>query len=183
MNETLNEAVDQIIVNLRTIGKLKINDKLYIYNGFINIQKDTLLRSFYRTIYGYDRNQSCLIIQEVINKAIRASSTLVNIENIHPENPINFLNYLKIMISLRESFCLSKEGLNNFIRTYEEDQTIVSRTENLLAHINNQLSIIDSRLNEANYKTAINKYFPSNLENYITSSTPPSYNRYHECTD
>ena len=94
MNDTLNEAIDQIIINLKTIGKLKINDKLYLYNGYINIQKDTIFRGVVRSIYGYDRNQSCIIIQEVIMKAIRASSTLCNIDNITRSNPIYCLNYL-----------------------------------------------------------------------------------------
>lgn len=183
MNDTLNEAIDQIVINLKTIGKIKINDKLFIHNGFIMIQKDTILRPFVRKLYGYDRNQSCVIIQEVITKAIRASSTLCNIDNMHHGNPINFLNYLKIMINLRDSFSSCKEGLNNFIHTYESDQTIISRIENLVVHVNNQLSIIDSKLNESNYKNAIHKYFPTNLENFITSSTPPSYQKYHECID
>jgi hypothetical protein len=183
MNDTLNEAIDQIIINLKTIGKLRINDKLYLYNGYINIQKDSIFRGVVRSIYGYDRNQSCIIIQEVIMKAIRASSTLCNIDNVSPTNPIYFLNYLKIMINLRNSFSLSKEGLNNFMHTYEDDQTIVSRIENIMIHLNNQISIIDSKLNHSQYKTAIEKYFPSNLEKIITTSTPPSYHKYHECVE
>lgn len=183
MNDTLNDAIDQIIINLKTIGKIKINDKLYFYNGYIMIQKDTILRGFVRTIYGYDRNQSCIIIQEVIMKAIRASSTLCNMDHVSPSNPIYFLNYLKIMINLRNSFSLSKEGLTNFMHTYENDQTIVSRIENILVHLNNQLSIIDSKLNDSQYKSAIQKYFPSNLEKMITTATPPSYHNYHECVE
>lgn len=183
MNDTLNDAIDQIIINLKTIGKIKINDKIYINNGFIMIQKESFYRPLVRSMYGYSREQSCVLIQEVVMKAIRASVTLLNIENITSHIPIQFLNYLKLMINLRDSFSTCKEGLCNFIRTYEQDQTIVSRAENLIYHINNQLSIIDSKLEHNDYKMAIQKYFPAKLEQFITNATPPSYQKYYECNN
>lgn len=183
MNDTLNDAIDQIIINLKTIGKIKINDKIYFTNGYIMIQKESFYRPFIRSMYGYSREQSCVLIQEVIMKAIRASVTLLNIDNINSHNPIQFLNYLKLMINLRDSFSTCKEGLCNFMRTYEQDQTIVSRAENLIYHINNQLSIIDSRLEHNDYKIAIQKYFPAKLEQFITNATPPSYQKYYECNN
>jgi hypothetical protein len=185
MNDTLNEAVDQIIVNLRTIGKLQINDKIYMNNGFVMIHKDSIMRSLIRHLYGYDRNQSCVIIQDIVMKAMRASSTLCIIEqaSVSASNPINFLNYLKILLNLRESFSAVKQGLSNFIKTYADDQTIISRIENLVVHVNNQLSIIDSKLGESNNKIAIQKYFAPNLEQFIASNTPPSFHKYHDCPE
>lgn len=186
MNDTLNEAIDQIIVNLRTIGKLQMNDKIYMNNGFVMIHKDSIMRSLIRHLYGYDRNQSCVIIQDIVMKAMRASSTLCIIEQASwssSPNPINFLNYLKILLNLRESFSAVKQGLSNFIKTYADDQTIISRIENLVIHVNNQLSIIDSKLGESNNKIAIQKYFSPNLEQFIASNTPPSYPNYHDCQE
>lgn len=178
----MNEAIDQIIINLKTIGKLKINDKIYINNGFIIIHKESMYRPIVRTLYGYGREQSCILIHEIVQKAIRASTTLLNIDVLNNDNVI-FLNYLKIMINLRESFSQCKEGLNNFIRTYVDDVTIVSRIENLIVHINNQLSIIDTKLEKSDFKISIKRHFPQKLEQYITSSFPPSYQTYRTHTN
>jgi len=173
MNDIINDAIDQIIINLKTIGKLKMNDKLYTLNGFVIIQKDTFLRSIIRSIYGYSRDNSCLLIEEISQKAIRSSIVLLSIHNIAIGENVTFLNYLKILIQFREAFSLCIDGLNNFARTYSDDLTIVSRIENLIAHINSQLILIDSRLELDEYRAFISKYFPQKLENFITSSQTP----------
>jgi hypothetical protein len=171
MNDVINDAIDQIIINLKTIGKIRINDKIYISNGYIIIQKDTFMRSLIRTMYGYSREQSCLLIQEIVSKGVRASNTMLGIaiDKIDDTN-IHLVNYLKIMISLRESFSQCQEGLNNFMRTYINDQTIVSRIENLISHVDNQLTLMDSKLGSPEYKEIIQKFFPQKLEKYITSN-------------
>lgn len=180
MNDVMNDAIDQIIINLKTIGKLKINDKLYMSNGYITIQNESITRPLVRKVYGYSREQSCIVIHEVVQKAIRSSNVLLRINGNCTNDNIHFMNYLKLLIGLRESFSECKEGLTNFIHTYSCDVTIVSRIENLLNHINNQLVVIDARLNIPDYKISIQKYFPQKLENYITSMTPPSYQKYNE---
>lgn len=173
MNDIINDAIDQIIINLKTIGKLKMNDKLYIFNGYVMIQKESFYRSFIRTLYGYSREQSCQLIEEITQKAIRSAIVLLGIQNIAIGENVMFLNYLKILIQFRDAFSLCKDGLNNFARTYSDDLTIVSRIENLIAHINSQLTLIDSRLETDEYKIYVIKYFPQKLEKYITSSQTP----------
>lgn len=173
MNDIINDAIDQIIINLKTIGKLKMNDKLYIFNGYVMIQKESFYRSLIRTLYGYSREQSCQLIEEITQKAIRSSIVLLGIQNIVMGENVMFLNYLKILIQFRDAFSLCKDGLNNFARTYSDDLTIVSRIENLIAHINSQLTLIDSKLETEDYKMFVIKYFPQKLEKYITSSQTP----------
>jgi hypothetical protein len=173
MNDIINDAIDQIIINLKTIGKLKMNDKLYIFNGYVMIQKESFYRSLIRTLYGYSREQSCQLIEEITQKAIRSSIVLLGIQNIVMGENVMFLNYLKILIQFRDAFSLCKDGLNNFARTYSDDLTIVSRIENLIAHINSQLTLIDSKLETEEYKIFVIKYFPQKLEKYITSSQTP----------
>lgn len=181
MNDVINEAVDQIIVNLKTLGKLRINDKLFIQNGYIMIHKDTFMRPFVRTVYGYSREQSCVLIQENIQKAIRVTNNLIQIKiQKIQENQIEFMNYIKILHHLRESFCSCLQGLANFMKTYSEDTTINSRIENLLVHIQNQLSIIDSRLTEPSYQEILTKFFPQQLEQYIVSRSPIQYQTFHQ---
>lgn len=173
MNDVMNEAIDQIIINLKTIGKLRMNDKLYIFNGYVMIQKDSFYRCFVRTIYGYSREQSCQLIEEIVQKSIRSSIILLGIQNIVLGENVMFLNYLKILIQFREAFSLCIDGLNNFARTYSNDLTIVSRIENLISHINNQLTLIDTKLENDDYKVYVIKYFPQKLEQFITSSQTP----------
>jgi len=173
MNDVMNEAIDQIIINLKTMGKLKMNDKLYIFNGYVMIQKDSFYRCFVRTLYGYCREQSCQLIEEIVQKSIRSSIILLSIQNILLGENVMFLNYLKILIQFREAFSLCIDGLNNFARTYSNDLTIVSRIENLISHINNQLTLIDTKLENDEYKVYVIKYFPQKLEQFITSSQTP----------
>jgi len=173
MNDIINDAIDQIIINLKTIGKLKMNDKLYIFNGYVMIQKESFYRSIIRTLYGYGREQSCQLIEEITQKAIRSSIVLLGIQNIVMGENVMFLNYLKILIQFRDAFSLCKDGLNNFARTYCDDLTIVSRIENLNAHINSQLTLLDSKLETEEYKVYVKKYYPQKLEKYITSSQTP----------
>jgi hypothetical protein len=173
MNDVMNDAIDQIIINLKTIGKLKMNDKLYIFNGYVMIQKESFYRSFVRKVYGYSREQSCQLIEEIVQKAIRSAVVLFNIQNIQRGENVLFLNYLKILIQFREAFSMCKDGLNNFLITYSDDLTIVSRIENLISHINNQLTLIDTKLENEDYRVFVVKYFPQKLEQFITTSHTP----------
>lgn len=175
MNETLDDAIDRIIVNLKTLGKINIGDKIFLRDGYIVIQKYTLLRSVTRTLYGHGREQSATLVEDILRRAVAATNALLRIDAPRSSEHVSLMQYLKLLTQLRESLSHAKKGLANFMRTYADDHTICSRVDGVLADINNVLSVLDARLDTAELRTHVQRHFPQNLEQYITSAAPAPY--------
>ena len=120
-----DEELDNIVLNLKILSKLKENYKLNVNDKNLSIDS-----SYIPSITRYfsdDSRNGTIIFLENLDKLIKNK-----IEKIVEENSNNnmFLNSKEnILLQISHNLTMSLVGLNNLIKTYNNDELITSKLE------------------------------------------------------
>lgn len=117
-NETLNDIMDEslnyILINLRVLSNIGVQDKLCTYETPFNLHSPSAWRSAYRFIYRESRVKNLQDIENCIYEAKK-----------HPQFP-------RIKSALKSV----PTGLLRLANTYRDDATLYSRILVLIDNIN-----------------------------------------------
>lgn len=116
MEELQIEKLEDVILNLKLISKIKQNDKMIIVNKVIQVDH-RLLQPLFRWYTSDNRSETFNFITLIINKGI---------ENLSSEKKEDMI-YSKDFIKKELLNCL--EGLENLGATYKNDILISSKID------------------------------------------------------
>lgn len=110
-----NLKIEDIVLNLKLISKIKQNDKMIIINQILNVDS-RLLQSIRRWYTCDNRNDTVQFIENVINTAI---------DYMNHENKNTVYDIESIKIELKNTI----QGLENLSATYKIDNLIISKID------------------------------------------------------
>ena len=110
-----NLKIEDIVLNLKLISKIKQNDKMIIINQILNVDS-RLLQSVRRWYTCDNRNDTVQFIENVINTAI---------DYMNHENKNTVYDIESIKIELKNTI----QGLENLSATYKIDNLIISKID------------------------------------------------------
>ena len=110
-----NLNIEDIVLNLKLISKIKQNDKMIIINQILNVDS-RLLQSVRRWYTCDNRNDTVQFIENVINTAI-------DYMNHDKTNKVYDVDSIKI--ELKNTL----QGLDNLSATYKIDNLIISKID------------------------------------------------------
>lgn len=110
-----NLKIEDIVLNLKLISKIKQNDKMIIINQILNVDS-RLLQSVRRWYTCDNRNDTVQFIENVINTAI-------DYMNHDKTNKVYDVDSIKI--ELKNTL----QGLDNLSATYKIDNLIISKID------------------------------------------------------
>ena len=116
-----DSEIDDIVLNLKMISKIKQNNKLLIINKTLHVDQ-RVLQSVFRWYTADNRHDSIDFITSVINHAL--DNTLSITHPIYDSNKI------------KEELLSTIPGLENLSATYKLDNLIVSKIDILIDKIN-----------------------------------------------
>ena len=126
----MSDHIYKILINLRILGKVKENNKIYINEcDDLSINKG-FFSSLVRWVYSIDRKQTSEKIAHIIDNAILESN----------RNDINVDNNKEISNVIDKELNSCIYGIKNLIVTYRNDQTIISFLEILIERIERHLA-------------------------------------------
>lgn len=156
--------IEQILLNLRIISKIKSQDKLSVWNSLLYINHPTWLRAIKRVVCRQNREETLAFIMQVVEDAVEFSNALIThkkvgcVETMNNEEnferrtrTIAFLQEYNSNIAwsnecnlrgLFEEFSKCILGLDNLKLTYSADPTASSKIENIQNTIKNQIKAI-----------------------------------------
>jgi hypothetical protein len=144
-----NFSYEEILINLKLIGEIKIDDKLRICNNNLDID-NRYMKSVVRKFYSDSRINTVELINDLIEDSIIFSNNLIdkivaidsgNVENIHYKHQLNILT-----VNLNTSL----NGLDKLKVTYKEDNIFIANIELIMDKIR---IIVSNNMN--NIKTII----------------------------
>ena len=116
-----DSEIDDIVLNLKMISKIKQNNKLLIINKTLHVDQ-RVLQSVFRWYTADNRHDSIDFITSVINHAL--DNTLSITHPIYDSN------------KMKEELLSTIPGLENLSATYKLDNLIVSKIDILIDKIN-----------------------------------------------
>ena len=84
MDIIVEDLVDKIIINLKIIGIIKVNEKLCIRKGNLQIDQESAIRSLKRWFFRDTRDDFLIFIRDLIRK-INLITDQRDLERIHSE--------------------------------------------------------------------------------------------------
>lgn len=116
---------DEVVINLKVIGALEKNNKLYTKGSLLNVESASMVpEGMRRWLRGDNRDEAIKKIDIMVNKAINLRDTVPNIVNYIPR---------------------AKIGLENFKETYSTCVQTRARIDAIIDRITNTfLSIQDN---------------------------------------
>ena len=114
-------CVEETILNLKMISKIKQNDKLIIVNKILHVD-NRYLQPVFRWYSADNRYDTIDFITNVINEGIEFSRTL--------EHPIFNVDTIK------EELLNATNGLDNLSATYKLDNLVIAKIDILKEKIN-----------------------------------------------
>ncbi len=124
--------MDELILNLTTIGSLRPGDKLSVYYGRFHVVSPCFLRSFRRYFSGQNRHDTITYISTTVNYGLLCGSSILNCaRKSEDEYHLDLLsNDDKDSISkLFNGFVLCLNGLEELKKSYGEDRTSISQID------------------------------------------------------
>ena len=122
MEEDIN--VDEIILNLKMISKIKQNNKMIIVNGVISVDV-RVLQPLLRWYTSDTREDTIAFITNIINSAL----SLVGGEQ-------RLSNHIYDKDTIKQELLSTMQGLDNLSATYKIDNLMVSKIDILREKIN-----------------------------------------------
>jgi len=116
MDIILEELVDKIIINLKIIGILQVNEKLCIRKGNLQIDQESNIRSIKRWLFRDSRDNFLHYIKDLFRK-IQCIENKKDLERISLE------------------FEKTELGLENLKITYSHDPVTTATIENLVTKL------------------------------------------------
>tara|TARA_B110000858_G_C17769471_1_gene458832 strand:- start:385 stop:759 length:375 start_codon:yes stop_codon:yes gene_type:complete len=114
-------GVEETILNLKMISKIKQNDKLIIVNKILHVD-NRILQPVFRWYSADNRYDTINFITDIINEGIEFSRTL--------EHPIFNVDTIK------EELMNATNGLDNLSATYKLDNLVIAKIDILKEKIN-----------------------------------------------
>ena len=121
MEEDIN--IDEIILNLKMISKIKQNNKMIIVNGIINVDA-RVLQPLLRWYTSDTREDTIAFITNIINSAL----SIVGDERLS--------NHIYDKATINQELMNTIQGLDNLSATYKIDNLMVSKIDILREKIN-----------------------------------------------
>jgi hypothetical protein len=117
MDIIVEDLVDKIIINLKIIGIIKVNEKLCIRKGNLQIDQESNLRSLKRWFYRDTRDDFLIFIRDIIRK-------------------INLITDHRDLERIYSEFEKAQLGMDNLKATYSMDPVTVATIDNLVIKLN-----------------------------------------------
>lgn len=114
-----NLKLEDVILNLKMISKIKQNDKMIVVNKVINVDY-RYIPFIQRWITSDSRNDTIYFIELVVDKAIE----YIDIHDEESSTIFDKSNIIKCLLS-----CI--QGIDNLSVTYKLDNLLVSKTDML----------------------------------------------------
>ena len=129
-----DKTYDDIILDLKILSKLKMNQKLSINDNKLTIDL-SYVQSINRYINQNSRENTVKYLEDLDKKLTEEIEKLV--KSLHNDNKEFYLieDNTKILMDLNHNLKLSLTGINNLIQTYMYDEVIKSRFEILINNI------------------------------------------------
>lgn len=113
---------EEIIINLKIIGKIEVNQKLITRDTYLNIEKNSIIPEWFRRWNRQDNRNEAL---KKINKVVDESVKLLSEKNSQ---------------DLRDYMSESIKGLNHLKETYSICNQTKSRIEIIIDKINQSIN-------------------------------------------
>tara|TARA_B100000029_G_scaffold339613_1_gene331836 strand:+ start:5783 stop:6253 length:471 start_codon:yes stop_codon:yes gene_type:complete len=124
--------MEELILNLTTIGSLRPDDKLSVYYGRFHVVSPCFLRSVRRYISGQNRRDIIAYISTTVNYGLLCGNSILSCaRQSEDEYDLDLLsNEDKDSISkLFNGFVLCLNGLEELTKSYGEDRTSISQID------------------------------------------------------
>lgn len=122
------DIFDDIILNLKIIGKIPCEGKITTYSGKIRLDNPGSLSWLYRWWRGDSRHKTISHIKNIINNALSLSKS-------HRNSKKGSKHLKRLEVSFSESLL----GLQNLIQTYQDDTTMVSSLDIMIDKVKTEL--------------------------------------------
>lgn len=138
-------SIDEVKLNLKTIGMVREFDKLCIKGNFLEIDHTTVVkRTINNLIYdGYSRVDVIDFIIHLTEECLSISDNILNEQNYNASNKFFKDNINNTIKSLADEIRLSIIGLRNIKLTYIKDSAIQSRLELVIEKLENRVKQIN----------------------------------------
>ena len=137
------KTLDDYILDLKIISKIKPNYKLSIINDKISIDTNSL-QSLTRYFSSYSRMSTIEYLENLDKQLLIHIEKLINTKN--SELNLMFNSRSNILVNLTYDLKLGIIGLNNLINTYQKDELIVSKLEIIINNFNLKIQKISEVL-------------------------------------
>jgi hypothetical protein len=117
MDIIVEDLVDKIIINLKIIGIIKVNEKLCIRKGNLQIDQESNLRSLKRWFFRDTRDDFLIFIRDIIRK-------------------INLITDHRDLERICSEFEKAQLGMDNLKTTYSMDPVTIATIDNLVIKLN-----------------------------------------------
>lgn len=160
----MNDIVDQLLVKLKIISKIRSNEKVEINNDKISLQDINFYNSLIRYIRGDSRDKTISYISDIINNSIDVLLTFINSnhlqnaiqnknkhindDNISNNSKYEFMKCYTSLLNLATELKNSLEGLENLRTTYQDDVHTASKIEVIMNKITTHTRLADETLNK-----------------------------------
>ena len=125
----INETTKLLLI----ISQIKTGEKIYTTNNQFLICQNTKLDLLYRYLFGENRQKNITRIQEIYSKTFLIVSNLLN------ESSLQSVFYKKQIYEALEN---SKQGLINWLTSYNDDADIIAQINILIKNIDLNLQLL-----------------------------------------
>tara|TARA_B100000900_G_scaffold412573_1_gene434656 strand:- start:1051 stop:1509 length:459 start_codon:yes stop_codon:yes gene_type:complete len=125
----INETTKLLLI----ISQIKTGEKLYTTNNQFLICQNTKLDLLYRYLFGENRQKNITRIQEIYSKTFQIVSNLLN------ESSLQSVFYKNQIYEALEN---SKQGLINWLTSYNDDADIIAQINILIKNIDLNLQLL-----------------------------------------
>lgn len=136
-NKVNASDIEDNILNLKIISKIKENDKLCTHEKIIKIDPPSILQGVNRWINSEGRAVTLDKLKDIINNSLKITEKLLEDEKFKKDNNLKDLEennsqiFQKFIIEMTNSLL----GLENLKKTYCEDITITAQIDILIKKI------------------------------------------------
>ncbi len=150
--------IDDLFLNLTTIGNVEPYDKLLVHYGILYIDPYSHTRAFRRKFQGHNRHDVLRFVSVTIKYAIIQGNAILDRFRYIPDLTIDGLkaSHREDLLILFTSLLECKTGLSNLSTTYEDDRNMLSGIDVIVTSIDNFISDcnnVDIRNNDINDTT------------------------------
>ncbi len=138
-------TMEQIIYNLRTIGRLTKNKKLNTTQEFLSIESDSYMQPLSRYWNGDNRSRTVFRVCEEINTALLVAKYIVVAADI-ADNRAEIMEDIK---TLHKVLSRSTKGIISLCETYENDTNVVAHLLPLIKLINESCAALEIALSKS----------------------------------
>lgn len=147
-----NYDINDFMVNLKIISKIKEKDKLYIKNKLVHIEPPYALQFVYRTINRSSRKETTrylfsfyrslkIYVDNIFNKRYMNPDNFINNPTLAHKEYIFFIQERQVISDIKNHIIYSNSGLYNLIKTYHKDLNMINCLEHI---INNNNKLIEN---------------------------------------